>query len=182
MRGTSIIQDPENSKEVIDQLFSSFDSRPCFIMKLSTKWFRNDSKWVEFFFVFFSIIPSILAEPDPPVPPVPSVWLNSTLCKGRCVDDCKSYVTPLGQCFNGQSLFPDDASWGVYDVSDVVLSNDSFRRQFFGSKDGTCTGEATDSFILPIQECVGPFGAPRPWGHFSFVDADSPDEEHLSHS
>jgi hypothetical protein len=143
-------------------------------MKLSSKWSRNDS--AKFF--FFSIITSTLAEPDPPVQ-VPFL-LNSTLCKGRCVDDCKSYVTPLGQCFNGQSLFPDDPSWGLYDISDVGLSNDSFSREFFGSKDGNCTGEPTDSFILPIHECVGPFGAPRPWGDFSFVDADSPGEENLS--
>jgi hypothetical protein len=152
-------------------------------MKWSEKCSRNDSTWVAnakfFLFVFFfSMIPSSLAELDPPVA-VPS-WLNSTLCEGRCVDNCKSYVTPLGQCFNGQSLFSGDPSWGVYDMNDAVLSNDSFRRQFFASKDGTCTGESTDFFLLPIRECVGPFGAPRPWGEFSFVDEDSPDEENLS--
>jgi hypothetical protein len=144
-------------------------------MKSSEKFSRNGITWManaKFFFFFFSVI---LAEPDPPVPV--HLLLNSTLCKGRCVDDCKSYVTPLGQCFNGQSLFPDDPSWGVYDISDAVLSNDSFRRQFFGSKDGNCTGEPTDSFVLPIHECVGPFGAPRPWGEFSFVDVDSPGEK-----
>jgi hypothetical protein len=148
-------------------------------MKSSTKLSRCDSTWVaNANFFFFWIIPITLAEPDPIVP-VP-LLLNSTLCKRRCVDDCKAYVTPLGQCFNGQSLFPDDPSWGVYDIADVVLSTDSFSRQFFGSKDGNCTHAPTDSFILPIHECVGPFGAPRPWGYFSFVDADGRGEENLS--
>jgi hypothetical protein len=143
-------------------------------MKLSAKFSRNGITWVAnatFFFSFFLSV--ILAEADPPVPL--HLLLNSTLCEGRCVDGCKSYVTPLNQCFNGQSLFPDDPSWGVYDISDIVLSSDllnesaSFSRQFFGSKDGNCTGGPTDSFILPIYECVGPFGAPRPWGEFSFL-------------
>jgi hypothetical protein len=146
-------------------------------MKLSAKWSRNDNVRVATNVKFFFLFSVILAEPDPPIP-VP-VLLKSTLCEGRCVDNCKSYVTPLDQCFNGQSLFPDDPSWGFYDISDVVLSNDSFSRHFFGSKDGNCTGEPTDSFILPIHECVGPFGAPRPWGDFSFVDEDTPDEENV---
>lgn len=146
-------------------------------MKSFANWSRSDSVWVENakFFFFFAIT---LAEPGPTVKDI-TVLLNSTLCKGRCVDDCKSYVTSLGRCFNGQSLFPDDPTWGFYDISDVVLSEDSFRREFFGSKDGNCTGEPTDSFTLPIHECVGPFGAPRPWGDFSFVNADSPGEEKL---
>jgi hypothetical protein len=178
-------------------------------MKASTPWSRdsNDGTWVANakFILFCSIIPSMLAEasasPEPPVfVPVPvhvhvqlPVQLNSTLCKGHCVDDCKSYLTPLRQCFNGQALFANDPSWGDYDVQDVTVDwslsmfNDSdndvnstlFVRYFFGSKDGNCTGEPTDSFTLPIHECVGPFGAPRPWGEFSYVDADadSPKEE-----
>lgn len=29
--------------------------------------------------------------------------------------------------------------------------------------------EDDDSFILPIDACVGPFGPPRPWGKFSLI-------------
>jgi hypothetical protein len=39
-------------------------------------------------------------------------------------------------------------------------------REFFATKNGTCLGEPTDSFDLPLGVCVGPFGKPRPWGVF----------------
>jgi len=46
-----------------------------------------------------------------------------------------------------------------------------FGRYFYATTDGTCEGDPTDSFEdLPVGECVGPFGAPRPWGAFAFVD------------
>ena len=52
------------------------------------------------------------------------------------------------------------------------MSMRSLKRQFFKSADGTCDGtsmEEDNSFILPFDDCVGPFGPPRPWGKFTLL-------------
>jgi hypothetical protein len=60
-----------------------------------------------------------------------------------------------------------------------------FRRTFFTSTDGSCNNQIDkmneedgdtskangDSFILPFDACVGPFGPPRPWGWFELVSS-----------
>jgi hypothetical protein len=92
--------------------------------------------------------------------------LSSRLCKGKCAHDCKVYRTPLSECYSPSALFPGDEQWGAFDVFDVLdrtAGNDNFSRTFFNSTDGTCRGQ-TDGFTLPLRQCVGPFGAPRPWG------------------
>lgn len=119
-----------------------------------------------------------------------------------CSRDCIAYRTPLNSCYNGAKLFPGDPSWGEFDVLDRVddqilgglrpsrygegeleldaeyepfWGDGSFGRYFYATTNGTCGGDPTDSFEdLPVGECVGPFGAPRPWGAFSFVDGTSP--------
>jgi hypothetical protein len=97
--------------------------------------------------------------------------LNTTLCKDYCETCCISYITPLNSCFNPQTLFPRDESWGEGDVLDgnVTFSSDdgqvSFVRTFYSTNDST-SGGLYESEILPLNECVGPFGAPRPWGIF----------------
>ena len=67
----------------------------------------------------------------------------------------------------------------------------SMKRTFYKSKDGSCSNPVQvqedsavdksayytnlmdqnndDYFILPFDECVGPFGEPRPWGKFTLV-------------
>jgi hypothetical protein len=97
--------------------------------------------------------------------------LNTTLCKDYCETCCISYITQLNSCFNPQKLFPGDESWGEGDVLDgnVTFSSDdgqvSFVRTFYSTNDSTCGG-LYESEILPLNECIGPFGAPRPWGIF----------------
>lgn len=45
----------------------------------------------------------------------------------------------------------------------------SFKRTFFRSKDSSCH-DPTDEFdALPLNECIGPFGDPRPWGRFEIA-------------
>jgi hypothetical protein len=60
-----------------------------------------------------------------------------------------------------------------------------FRRTFFSSIDVSCNNQIDnmkaedgdtskangDSFILPFDACVGPFGPPRPWGWFELVSS-----------
>lgn len=63
----------------------------------------------------------------------------------------------------------------------------SLKRVFYKSVDGSCSdddqegqgdngnGDPTqdeDSFILPFDACVGPFGPPLPWGKFTLLDQD----------
>lgn len=68
-------------------------------------------------------------------------------------------------------MFPGDESWGDSDVRDdnvTFTANDervSFVRTFYSTNDATCGG-LSESETLPLNECVGPFGAPRPWGTF----------------
>ena len=50
-------------------------------------------------------------------------------------------------------------------------ASSSFKRIFFLSKDSSCL-DPTDEFdALPLNECVGPFGDPRPWGRFEIAAA-----------
>lgn len=103
------------------------------------------------------------------------VLIRSELCDDYCNipnRTCVRYITPVVKCYNGQSRFPNDTSWSVYDIRDTVKSNrTTFVRKIYFSKDGSCRNQ-TDIFVLPFDECVGPFGKPRPWGTFHLICAD----------
>lgn len=116
--------------------------------------------------------------------------------------DCKQYTTPLNKCYNPQSLYPNDVSWGDVDILDELLLDNQLKRTFYKSKDGTCDGRVEkiselllsgiiepnnndddknedgkgDSYILPLNECVGPFGKPRPFGKFSLHNVIAEEE------
>jgi hypothetical protein len=87
------------------------------------------------------------------------------------------YETPLYRCFNGASMFHNSVDWGDVDIYDEVISSSSssslllnLRRTFFdASHNSTCDGPVDDTYDLPLDECLGPFGAPHPWGRFSIV-------------
>mmetsp|Transcript_11090 Transcript_11090/g.14501 ORF Transcript_11090/g.14501 Transcript_11090/m.14501 type:complete len:156 (-) Transcript_11090:1186-1653(-) len=85
--------------------------------------------------------------------------------------ECKSYVTPIGTCFNGQTMFPGDLSWGEVDVLDEV-KGPIVHRSFYASTDASCKGSPTDEFRLALNQCVGPFGDPLPWGTFQLDKSD----------
>ncbi len=114
---------------------------------------------------------------DSPSTPRNHHRLNTTLCKDYCETSCISYITPLNSCFNPQKLFPSDESWGEGDVLDdnVTFSSDegqvSFVRTFYSTNDATCGG-LCESEMLPLNECIGPFGAPRPWGTFELSSSE----------
>jgi len=90
--------------------------------------------------------------------------LNMTVCSDKCNHGCKTYSTPIGVCYNPQVLFPHDEQWGNSDVLDECIGT-MVTRKFFKSIDQSCVRE-TDNFTLPTNECIGPFGRPRPWGTF----------------
>jgi hypothetical protein len=90
--------------------------------------------------------------------------LETILCVDKCVSGCLSYVTPLRSCFNGHLMFPGDPSWSGVDIIDEQVDNTSIERSFYASSNGTCDGRPTDGFVLQLNECIGPWGAPRPWG------------------
>ena len=96
--------------------------------------------------------------------------LNATLSTDKCGGvDAKSYVTPLDTCYNPPALFQDDPQWGAFDVHDTILPlTKRLHRVFYDTRDGSC-GAETDHFDVPLDQCVGPFGTPRPWGEFSLV-------------
>jgi hypothetical protein len=112
-----------------------------------------------------------------------SYALQSVLCAGFCQDDCRTYATPVLACYAASALFPDDESWSAYDMWDVVVlvrpddddqaSIPTLRRSIFVSVNGTCTEPVTDTFDLPLDACIGPFGAPRPWGFLSLFDEEA---------
>ena len=106
---------------------------------------------------------------------------NMTVCgpDDGCSSNCKSYSIPLSSCFSPPALFPGDAQWGTTDVVDTCTAT-HLHRAFYASEDGSCTNQ-TDSFTLPLHECVGPFGKPRPWGYFSCGSrTDAPPEQQLA--
>lgn len=98
--------------------------------------------------------------------------LQTVLCYGYCQDDCRMFVTPMDNCYNGKQLFPEDPSWSDFDILDEVVGDDTtvFRRKIFQTTNSTCGSTDFDTFVLPSDgSCVGPFGEPRPWGNFSVI-------------
>ena len=123
------------------------------------------SSWVNVLLLVSSTIVFVGGKKEDDVSDNSSVLITE-LCVGFCNgSDCQSYLTPLSVCYNGQSLFPNDPSWGDVDFMDEIVDG-MLERSFFRTNDGTCTDE-TDNYSLPLEECVGPFGKPRPWGKFS---------------
>ena len=121
---------------------------------------------------------------------------TSALLSDNIQSGCKTYTTPLNKCYNAQTLFPDDPSWSTFDIYDT-LSMKSLKRTFYKSENGSCFNviksqelletimdrgyyydnfsqqmDDDDYFVLPFDQCVGPFGAPRPWGKFTLVQND----------
>ena len=86
--------------------------------------------------------------------------------------NCVVFGTPVGPCYNGQALFPHDPSWGEYDITDNVVDSTSFIRIFYLSVDASCQN-SSDTFTLPFDECIGPFGQPYPWGKFTLAQSDN---------
>lgn len=85
---------------------------------------------------------------------------------------CQEYRTPLNTCYNANTLFPNDPSWGDLDIYDE-MSGVNLKRTFYQSKDGSCVGKGeVEASDIPLNECVGPFGPPRPYGKFSLVGDD----------
>ena len=112
---------------------------------------------------------------DPSSTPESLFLLQTVLCQDFCEKDCRSFLTPLNQCYNAKRLFPTDPSWSQFDMLDELIGDDdtlsSFRRMIFETTDGACGSADFDSFVLPADgSCVGPFGKPRPWGNFSVIE------------
>lgn len=109
--------------------------------------------------------------------PVQSVSLSTTLCVNHCSQDCKYYISPVKKCYNGNQLYPGpEEPFGDQDILDeLIFDRDGatvvgILRSFFSSNDSTCTGDTTDEFKnLPLSKCIGPFGAPRPWGILNMI-------------
>ena len=56
--------------------------------------------------------------------------------------------------------------WGEFDVIDACdIATGMLSRTFYNSTNGTCI-DRTGHVSIPLNECVGPFGKPRPWGTF----------------
>lgn len=101
-----------------------------------------------------------------------TVLLRTELYADFCDDVGASYETNLEDCYNGASLFNDE-DWGDFDIFDAVASDDEdifvLHRTFYDSNSSVCE-HPVDYYILPIDECVGPFGKPHPWGRFSLIN------------
>ena len=92
---------------------------------------------------------------------------HMTVCKSRCSGDCKTYAPPLNACYNPPSLWPGDPQWGTERILDRCNAT-HVSRSFFAATDINCKTR-TDGFDLPLGECFGPFGKPRPWGSFTCI-------------
>ena len=120
--------------------------------------------------------------------------LVTTLYVEKCTgDNFIVYTSPINECYNGKSVayHSSDAvtnlkpksnnPYGDHDIMDgFVKEGEEFvgiARLFFQSKNGTCLGGVTDSFPnIPLNECVGPFGPPYPWGILK-ITSSSPHNE-----
>jgi hypothetical protein len=105
-------------------------------------------------------------------------FLATELCSSFCTGKCCTYQTPIHTCFNGMTLFNHSVDWGTMDILDTIsrLEGDDddppiyfLTRQFYESNTSMCQ-ELFDTYELPLNECVGPFGKPHPWGRFTLVN------------
>ena len=127
-------------------------------------------------------------DPNKKHQPLEKRHVKTTLCSTQDCNDyngeaeqlnvCKTYLTPISNCYNAKYLFPNDESWGDVDILDELhyrpemkRAPPELKRTFYTSKDGSCVG-VDYSWIQPFEVCEGPFGKPRPWGKFSLVDDD----------
>ena len=114
--------------------------------------------------------------------------------------DCQTYLTPIRTCYSSSKLFPEDPSWSGYDMFDTLVPTSDTRRRstrspntvvstqtnntaagtsllllvrtIYQTINGTCVPSSQDTvFRLELQQCVGPFGRPRPWGLFSMAES-----------
>ena len=112
--------------------------------------------------------------------------------------DCQTYLTPIRTCYSSSKLFPEDPSWSGYDIFDAIVptSTNTRRRStsstvvstqtnntaagtslllvrtIYQTTNGTCVPSSQDVvFRLELQQCVGPFGRPRPWGIFAVAES-----------
>lgn len=102
------------------------------------------------------------------------ILLRTELCQDFCTGiDCITYETPINTCFNGASLFHHSVDWGNVDIWDEISMVDPslFTRRFYTSNDTTCK-DLVDTYELPFDECLGPFGKPHPWGRLTLVNDD----------
>ena len=100
-----------------------------------------------------------------------TILLNMTLCSDKCAgENCKSYVTPINECYSSRLLFPNDPSWSGKDVHDAIAicQTQTLTRTIYDTDNSTCR-DTVDKFRIPLNECVGPFGKPRPWGSFHLI-------------
>lgn len=104
--------------------------------------------------------------------------LNTTLCTGKCEGDCKTFVTPVMKCYNGISMFgeSEENPFGAQDILDKIIRGQgsgaaiAVERTFYDSVDGTCSKKKSDQFdSIPLDQCVGPFGEPHPWGTLHLI-------------
>jgi hypothetical protein len=106
--------------------------------------------------------------------------MNMTVCTYACKGDCKTYITPVDECFSSATLFPDDPSWSGLDVYDRLVG-DELLRTIYHTADGSCTpSDNDDRFQIDLNTCVGPFGRPRPWGIFSILPTSGNDKEEVT--
>jgi hypothetical protein len=109
-----------------------------------------------------------------------SMMLNMTLCGGKCDNEnCKSYITPINSCYSSSILFPNDISWSGKDIYDTIICQ-TLIRNIYDTENGTCRRQDdndSNKFLIPLNECVGPFGLPRPWGTFRLAIRNNNDED-----
>lgn len=82
----------------------------------------------------------------------------------------------------------------VVEIQHARPTHIMFHRYFFTTMDSSCGGEpnqynpedvdiskSTDGYKLPLDQCIGPFGPPRPWGMFEMV-LEPNDDLHMMES
>ena len=100
---------------------------------------------------------------------------RSDECAGD--SDPQVFTVPVGECFNPLATWPDSGDvWGEFDILDEC-GELALTRTFFASTNGSCAGAPTDSYTLPYDTCLGPFGAPRPWGVFTCAGEEAAKRE-----
>merc|ERR1712129_489553 len=77
---------------------------------------------------------------------IQNITLNTIMCKDpNCISTndnttCTQYETPLNECYNGQTLFPDINNsnlWGEYDIIDTYAASACTSRHDYFKKEQT---------------------------------------------
>ena len=76
----------------------------------------------------------------------------------------------IGECTSPSDEWPGDEQWGTTSFIDSYKSPLKMERAFYKDGDDQCSGDVDYVQEMPMKQCIGPWGKPRPWGSLEYSE------------